>query len=233
VRPTFALVHGGQQGAWVFDLLRGELDAKGFGSIAVELPASDTTAGTARYAEIITSALSTVAGDVVLLGHSMGGLTIPLVALQRPISRLVFLCAAYPEPGRSHFDVRSNQPGESVAAGPQSAWATPGDSHMLSRDLARDLFFHDCPPPLQEWALDRLRPQARRPMTEVTPLTRWPNTPRTLIIASEDRCIPRESAISTARRLFGEAPIEVPGGHCPSLSRPALLASMLVDLTVC
>jgi pimeloyl-ACP methyl ester carboxylesterase len=178
----------------------------------------------------VCRALEHAGDDVVLVGHSLGGLTIPLVAWQRPVSRLVFLCGAYPEIGRSHFQVRSEEPGEAVSSGPASAWEQPGDFHMLPAHLARELFFHDCPADVQDWAIANMRPQARKPLREITPLTAWPPTPRTLIIATDDRCIPRASAIRTAQRLFAEDPLELPGGHCPSLARPAQLADLLISL---
>jgi Asp-tRNA(Asn)/Glu-tRNA(Gln) amidotransferase A subunit family amidase len=40
----------------------------------------------------------------VLVGHSLGGLTVPLVAASRPVRRLVFLCGLIPELGRSLVD---------------------------------------------------------------------------------------------------------------------------------
>jgi pimeloyl-ACP methyl ester carboxylesterase len=224
------LVHGGQQGAWAFDLLIPELRRLGREGIAIDLPAEDLEAGASEYADLIVQATRGF-GDIVLVGHSMGGLTIPIVAARRQVRRLVFVCAAYPEPGRSHLDVRALQPGESVSAGPAAAWEQPGDAHLLPPDLARELFFHDCPPQIQDWAIARMRRQARKPLREVTPLRAWPPTPLDLIITTDDRCIPRESALRTASRLFGITPVELPGGHCPSLSRPAELARTLVDLT--
>jgi pimeloyl-ACP methyl ester carboxylesterase len=226
---VFALVHGGQQGAWAFDLLVPELRSQGHATIAVDLPIGDPAAGAREYAAVVMNALEHIDTDVVLVGHSMGGLVIPLIATGRPVRRLVFVCAGYPEPGRSHLQVRKEQHGESVSAGPASAWEQPGEFHLLPRELAREMFFHDCPPDVQEWALSRMRPQSRKPLRETTPLDAWPDVPRTLIIASGDRCIPPESARRTARRLFSEAPIELPGGHCPALSRPRELALLLDD----
>jgi pimeloyl-ACP methyl ester carboxylesterase len=228
-RPLFVLVHGGQQGPWVFDLLIDELKARGYPALAPDLPAHDADAGASDYADLIAGSLDGVDDDIVLVGHSMGGLTIPLVPRRHPVHRLVFVCAAYPEPGRSHFEVKAAEPGEGVSAGATTAWRQPGDFHLLPRELARELFFHDCPPGVQEWALARLRQQARKPLREKTPLAQWPDVPRTLIITTADRCIPLASARRTAARLFGERPIELPGGHCPSLSRPALLAETLID----
>jgi len=39
----------------------------------------------------MTAALADAGGDVVAVGHSLGGLTIPLVAAARPVRRLIFL----------------------------------------------------------------------------------------------------------------------------------------------
>jgi pimeloyl-ACP methyl ester carboxylesterase len=36
---------------------------------------------------------------LVLVGHSTGGLTIPILAARRPVKEMVFLCAAVPVPG--------------------------------------------------------------------------------------------------------------------------------------
>lgn len=41
------------------------------------------------------------ADDVVLVGHSLGGASIPIAAARRPVRHLVFVCALLPEPGKS------------------------------------------------------------------------------------------------------------------------------------
>lgn len=226
---SFVLVHGGQQGAWAWELVVPHLRRAGHEVVAVDLPAGDLTAGATRYAQVIADAASPLGEDVILVGHSMGGLTIPLVPALRPVARLVFVCAAYPEPGRSHMQVKAEEPGEGVDRSAAAAWEQPGDAHVLPREIARRLFFGDCPRDLQEWALDRLRLQARKPLREVTPLVAWPTTPCTLVMTADDLCIPPEAARRTAQRLFGRDPIELPGGHCPSLSRPAALAELLLS----
>lgn len=217
-------------GAWCFDLLIPELKARGHQAIAVDLPAGDPAAGTREYAEVVIDSLSAVAGPVIVVGHSLGGLTIPLVAQARPVERLVFLCAALPEPGRSHHEVKAEEPGEAVGAFAQTIWAAPGESHLATPEVAREMFFHDCAPDVQDWALARMRRQQRRPLREITPLLSWPPTPRSHLAATEDRCIPLPAARRTAWRLFGERPAELPGGHFLFLSRPAAVADALSAL---
>jgi pimeloyl-ACP methyl ester carboxylesterase len=227
---VFSLVHGGQHGAWCFERLIPELEVRGHRAIAVDLPIEDADAGARAYAGVVVTSLAEVDEPVVVVGHSMGGLVIPLIAELRPVRQLVFLCAAVPEPGRSHVDVKLTEDGESVAGGTLSIWAQPGDRHRFSRELARELFYHDCAPGLQEWALDRLRLQSRRPLREVSPLATWPGVPVSVMTAGEDRCIPPASIRATARRLFHQEPIELPGGHLAVLSHPAEVAEALTDL---
>ena len=97
---TIALVHGAFHGAWCWDHLRPELEARGFAVVAPDLPCDDPSAGCVAYADVVVTALAHVNDEVILVGHSLGGLTIPLVAAARPVRRMVFLCAFLPQPGR-------------------------------------------------------------------------------------------------------------------------------------
>ena len=56
------------------------------------------------YAEVVLAETAVAGDDLVLVGHSLGGLTIPLVAAARPVRALVFLCALLPQPGLSLVD---------------------------------------------------------------------------------------------------------------------------------
>ena len=70
----------------------------------MDLPCDDGTASFDTYADVVRAALEGYGDDVVLIGHSLGGHTIPLVASRRPVRRLVYLCAVVPDIGRSLFD---------------------------------------------------------------------------------------------------------------------------------
>src|SRR6187551_1345642 len=98
---TFALVHGAWHGAWCWEQLEPELRTRGHRPISMDLPITDPNAGSAAYARIIQAALPAEDDDVVLVGHSLAGLTIPVVALARPVRGLVYLCGVMRDPGRS------------------------------------------------------------------------------------------------------------------------------------
>jgi len=225
---TFSLVHGGQHGAWCFESLALALVRRGHAASAVDLPVEDPDAGASRYADVVVHSLASVGGDVVVVGHSMGGLVIPLVAQRRPVRGLVFLCGAIPEPGRSHIDVKRDEQGEAPNPSAASLWNGAGDRHMATAAVAREMFYNDCAPEVQDWAVAHLRPQCRRPLVEVTPLREWPDVPVGLVNASEDRCIPPAVAEHNAWRLFRRRPDFIRGGHLPFLSEPDLVADSLM-----
>src|SRR5581483_10406919 len=134
------------------------------------------------------------------------------------------------EPGRSHFEVKAEEEAEAISDGAASVWEQPGDFHLTPREFARELWYHDCPRALQDWALDRIRPQSRAPHREPCPLAAWPDVPTTLVNTSSDRCISLPVAFRTAERTLGLEPLVLPGGHCPFLSRPGELADVLSAL---
>jgi pimeloyl-ACP methyl ester carboxylesterase len=103
-------VHGAYHGSWCWAPLRAELEQRGHRVLTVDLPCEDRDAGTIEYADAAVEAFADAAHDLVLVGHSLGGLTIPLIATRRPVARLVYLCAMLPRPGRSHDDVLRDEP---------------------------------------------------------------------------------------------------------------------------
>jgi hypothetical protein len=66
-------------------------------------------AGAARCADIVSQAFAGYP-DLVLVGHSVAGLIIPLVAACCPVRRLVFLHALLPRPGQSVVDQMKAEP---------------------------------------------------------------------------------------------------------------------------
>jgi hypothetical protein len=95
-------------------------------------------------------------------------------------------------------------------------------------ELTTRFLLHDCPAEVAHRAFIRLCPmESRLAMTEVTPLEAWPDVPCSYILCAEDRTATPAWARRAARERLGVDPIEIPGGHCPMLSRPQQLAEAL------
>jgi pimeloyl-ACP methyl ester carboxylesterase len=224
---TFGLVHGAQHGAWCWERLRPELEDRGHRAVAVDLPCDDPDATIGDYAAVVVDAL---AGhdDVVLVGHSLGSLTIPVVARRRPVLRLVFLCSVPTGPGPAIDEDLASMVTPGFAAA--SRTVDPAARESLGADDAIAVWYDDCPPEDAQWAVARLRPQSRRPLTEPTPLDRWPDVPVSVVLARDDRCVNMEWAVAAATARTGEPPMLLAGGHSPFLSRPGALADALSGL---
>jgi pimeloyl-ACP methyl ester carboxylesterase len=198
--------------------------------ITMDLPVSDPDAGVADYARVVEEAIGP-GGEPVLVGHSMGGLVIPLVAAHRSVRRLVFLAAFLPSPGRSANDQRADEPVDPPVPPATAQWADLGDDvWMVGPETATEIFFHDLPAELAAWATRRLRPQCYRPLTEITPLDAWPEVERRAIVCADDRAINPDWVRTAARERLGTEAVELPGGHSPHLARPRDLAQILHQL---
>ena len=101
---TFALVHGAWCGLWCWELLTPLLQQEGHDVVAMDLPCDEASASFETYADAVCAALDGCDHDVVLVGHSLGANTIPLVAARRPVRHSVYLCGVVPAIGRSVFD---------------------------------------------------------------------------------------------------------------------------------
>jgi pimeloyl-ACP methyl ester carboxylesterase len=224
----FALVHGAYHGAWCWDDLRRELERKGHETSAADLPCEDPDAGVERCADEVVESIPKSAHDVVLVGHSLAGLTIPIVAARRRTLMTVYLCAMLPVPGLS-FDAQHAEMGTGFQASQPAIGHSDGSASWPEAG-AIEVFFHDCDPNVARAAAGRLRRQHWRATQEVTPLREWPNVRAMSIACRQDRAISPDYVKRASRELLHVDPIEMPGGHSPFLARPAELAAILVGL---
>jgi pimeloyl-ACP methyl ester carboxylesterase len=222
---VFVLVHGVCAGGWSWDLVVPHLRRAGHTTIVVDLPGEDPAAKFTDYADVVLRDSADSGNDVVLVGHSTAGLTIPIVATRRPVVGLIFVCAAIPVPGESvaerGVEWRAIDPGE---------WQVDnGDgSFSISADGFRRHFAFDADPEIVEQTIPRLRPQFLTPFLEKCPIERMPDVPTRSIICQEDRIVAPDYSRRTARELLGVDAIELPGSHSPMASRPEALADALM-----
>jgi len=222
----FVLVHGAYHGAWCWDELRTELESGGHSSTAVDLPNEDPDAGAERYVDEVLQAVPRRADAVVMVGHSLAGLTIPIAASRTRTAMTIYLCGLLPVPGLSWDAQRA---GYSTGFEPSepAVGHDDGSASMTERG-AIEVFFHDCPPEIALAAAGRLTRQQWKITQELTPLRQWPAVRAAYILCTDDRMVSREYGLRVARLQLGSDPIDLPGGHSPFLSRPHELAQTLV-----
>jgi pimeloyl-ACP methyl ester carboxylesterase len=226
---TFALVPGAWHGAWCWERVAPLLTAAGHAVLTMDLPCDDPAAGCAAYADVVLEAVADAGDDLVLVGHSAGGLTTPLVAAARPVERLVFLSALLPLPGRPFTEQNR---AEHILMRDYQAGVEPDDDgcrRWFDAELAERTLYSGCAAADAAWAFARLRPQSSTIYGEPSPLERWPDVPVTDIRGSDDRIVsPAWAAATVPGRLGVESAVIGDAGHSSMLSHPREVAALLL-----
>lgn len=216
------LVHGAWHGGWAWEALEREMQLRGVATHAVELPSvGDAEADLRRDVATVRDAVAAVAGPVVLVGHSYGGVVITEAADDlETVQRLVYVTAFVPDVGESLLD--------QVSYGPLD-WIQPAGPGLLgvAEDRARDLFYADVDAAVAAQAQARLRPQAAASFGQPVQAAAWRHVPSTYVVCSDDRCIPPSAQRQWSSRATET--VELATGHSPFLAQPAALADLLVD----
>lgn len=214
---AFVLVHGAFRGGWSWSRLRPRLRAAGHD---VHTPTLSATAdGLAAWVGHVVDLIDREdLTDVVLVGHSQGGVVVREVALRVPdrLSRLVYLDAAVPGPGERAVDVAP----------------TPADDAGLP---PRDTLVAPCPltpgGDLDEatvaWINERLVPTPFAPSLDRAS-TEEPTVPADYVFfAGTPATYP--CGTTRARLDARGAPYDVvAGGHDAPLTRPDAVADLLL-----
>jgi len=226
----FVLVHGSMHGGWCWRDLVPELERRGHRAVAPDLPCDDAAAGLEAYAAAVLASIEGVSGAdaPVLVGHSLGSRTIPVVALRVPGARMIFLCSVPTGTGAVDAAAFAGMVTDEYAAARVEERAD--GARRMDPEAARRVFFAHCAPPTAAWAASQLRWQGPRPLSEAAPFARWPDAPLDVVLTRDDRAVRFDWAMAEAARWQGgRAPRVLPGDHSPFLSCPALLADTLVD----
>jgi hypothetical protein len=212
---SYVLIPGAGDRAWHWHLVAGELRERGHEVVAVDLPCEDQSAGLSEYADTVVEAIGD-RGDLVVVAHSLGGFTAPLVCARVPVDLLVLVAGMVPAPGEKAEDWWSN-------TGYVRAPGDYGDDEIA-------LYLHDVPPDLAAEALAKGRDQTMTPMREPWPLDAWPDVPTRYLLCRDDRVFGADWTRRMVRDRLGIDADEIDGSHCVYLSRPAELAARLESL---
>ena len=221
---TFVLIHGGGDVGWSWHLVAAELVARGHEVVAPDLPADDESLTLEDYADSVVAEVGP-RGDVVVVGHSFGAFTAPLVAERLSADLLVLVAGMIPAPGEPPERWWSES-GYLAAAEAQAAI----DGGLTGNDDPYVSFYNDVPRELADEALRRERAHPSSAAMEAPwPRREWPAVPTRFVVFTDDRFFPRSFLRELARERLGVVADEVPGGHCAMLSRPIEVAEQLVS----
>jgi pimeloyl-ACP methyl ester carboxylesterase len=175
------LIHGAWQGQWAWKPIIEKLENEQLEVVTLDLPGSgeddtelsDVTLEAYAKAIVETAQNFSDKGDIVLVGHSMGGAAVTAAASLMPnlFRKVIYLCAFLPSDGQSvaQLGAESQQLG---TTGPIGNVNEEGTQMTLDPTRIVDTFFNDCEGSnVVELAIN-FRPQALKPIT--TPVTTKP-----------------------------------------------------------
>lgn len=228
------LIHGSAHGAWCWRDFIPALEAEGHSVEAMDLPShgSDTTPVNEvtldMYADAIIDKLE--GRPRVLMGHSMGGYPISLVAERRPdlVQHLVYLCAYVPKAGYSLAEMRKDAPRQPLI--PAIQMNEDRKSFTVDLSMVQKVFYADCSDEQIDFACANLCPQAVAPNAVPVELTgRYASVPRSYIRCMQDGAIPYEYQVTLTSNWSDKSVVDMDVSHSPFFSAPEPLAKIVTE----
>ena len=234
---TYVLVHGAWHTGELFEDVAAPIRAAGHDvhtpTLAGNRPGDSKTTGLAEaIGSIIVYLTENALTDVILVGHSYGGMIITGVADAVPerLRRLVYWNAFVPNDGESLNDM---VPTHYVALFDAISAGSPDNSVVLPYPIWREAFINDADEALARSAYDRLNPHPYATFTDKIVLATNPaemQVPKSYINCWEDAALPQSLGwhprLSEKLGLFRL--VQSPGSHELCFSDPALLAEKIL-----
>jgi pimeloyl-ACP methyl ester carboxylesterase len=223
---TFVFVHGAFGSPAELAPVAPYLESRGHRVVNVDLPSEKPDATLDDYASTVGRAMEGTSGSRILVAHSAGGATIPLVGARIAVDHLVFAAAVVPAPGQSIYELV----GPATQTTIMSVSIDNGDG---TRSFDFDLLASLAPAEQREAYLAFLRATQRKQgmwaMNQPWPGTGIPDVPRSYILCTEDQIIPTERQRAFAASL-GVTPIEIASEHSVFAAKPQELGGVLSSL---
>ncbi|MDT7537884.1 MAG: hypothetical protein QOI82_1469 [Actinomycetota bacterium] len=217
--PNVVLVHGGfvDGSGWhgVYDALT----ADGFRVSVVQNPTQSLDGDV----EATRAVLDTLDGDVVLVGHSYGGVVITEAGTHPSVSALVYVTAFAPDKGESVNTLIADPP----PGAPVPPILPPRDGNLyLDRDKFAASFAADLPAGQASFMADSQVPWGVAALEGAVTDPAWRIKPSWYLVATDDRMIPPPAQRAMAERA-GSTITEVAGSHSIYVSQPKAVASLI------
>jgi pimeloyl-ACP methyl ester carboxylesterase len=238
-QPTIVLVHGGWADGSSWDHVISILQQEGY---TVDAPPNPLR-GLASDSAYLASYLKTIAGQIILVGHSYGGAVITNAATGNPnVKGLVYVDAFEPAAGESLEQLTFAQPGSCLTGGGNlnnvfnfvvDPSQPAGDYDLYLKippgtDYAGfdACFATDVPTPEANLLGATQRPFALGAFTEPSGSPAWASIPSWAVIGTDDGAIPPAELTFMAQRAHSQI-TSVRAGHLSMITQPWAVASVI------
>ena len=226
---TIVLVHGAFAESASWNGVISELLAQGYPVIA----AANPLRGVKRDADYIAGIIKGIAGPVVLVGHSYGGMVISTAANGNSnVKALVYVAGFAPEEGESAVDLTGRFPGATLGPtlAPPIVLPDGGKDLYIQQDKFHAQFAADVPEAEAKQMAATQRPITEFALNEASGAPAWKTIPSWFIFGDLDKNIPAAAQSFMAQRAGAKETVKVQGAsHVVMVAQPEAVAKLIVS----
>ncbi|WP_163618139.1 alpha/beta hydrolase [Microbacterium sp. B35-30] len=228
--PTVVLVHGAFAESASWSGVIATLQSRGVNAIATPNPLRSVTTDAAN----VRSAVESIGGPVLLVGHSYGGAVITEAAVGSDAAAgLVYVAAFAPDHGETALGLTGQFPGSTLGETVRAYPLGDGTNDLIvDRELFPNQFAGDVP--LEDAKIAAATQRAIRdfalgePQPAETPA--WKTLPSWFVFGTGDKNIPAEGLRFMADRAGSLKTVEIEGAsHSVMVSNPDAVADLIQD----
>lgn len=227
--PTFALIHGGSYTSACWERLVPNLSGE---VLLVELPGRGRRPGDVGSVTLDDNVAATIedlgaAEEVVLVGHSVAGITVAHVVNKVPdrIARVVLVSCTMPPHGSAVIDHIDPDVREAVMAG------SGGGVFRIDEATARTILCNDLDEEQSAWALAGMVDETTSILGAKVDLRGLTSgIPVTYVRCLLDQCLSVVQQDAAIAALGSPEVIDFESGHMAMISQPERLASILNEV---
>jgi pimeloyl-ACP methyl ester carboxylesterase len=217
---SIVLVHGAFADGSSWDRVSPILMANGYTVVAVQQPMSslaDDVAATRR-------AIDAQPGEVILVGHSYGGVIITEAGNNPKVVGLVYVAAFAPDAGESTDDLGKGQP---APAWVKSLKADSGGYLWLPPETVAKDFAQDLPAAEAKLIGAKQAPAHSSVFAAKVKTAAWKTRPASYVVATEDHMIAPAAQATMANRMNATT-TSIKASHVVMLSKPRQVAGAIL-----
>ena len=220
-KKTIILVHGAWANGSSWNKVIPFLQAQNFDVTAVHLPLRSL----ADDAGVVKRAIAASIGEVILVGHSWGGMVITQAGTDEKVAALVYVAAFAPSENQSVNDLFKDYPQPEWLGGLR---VDSGGFAALSPETVRDFFAPDLSAAEIEIVAATQAPLAASANDDKATAAAWREKPSWYIVADGDRMIDPNLERALAEKLNAETTVS-PTGHVAMLAAPREVAEVIIN----
>ncbi|WP_246685816.1 alpha/beta hydrolase [Mesorhizobium sp. B2-4-6] len=216
---SVVLVHGGFVDGSGWDGVYKILKKDGYDVTIVQNP----TTSLADDIAVTKRAIAAAKGDVILVGHSYGGVVVSEAGTDPKVKSVVYIAAFAPDAGESVSSLIANPP----AGAPVPPILPPVDGFlMLDKAKFAASFAADVKPELASFMADSQVPWGVAALEGKVTQPAWKVKPSWYLVATDDHMIPPPAQRQMASRAKATT-VEVAGSHAVYVSNPKAVADLI------